>query len=289
MAPPTTRPNLSLFKGWVQTTLPDGRVGWRQMPPQPPIRGLLGADAMGWAGPTPTSPSDNWFARNSFKNPADFDRFSGAVRAGQISGLGQEDSVPGHLLVKPVGAAAPQPPAGRRAATLPANSSSSAKQTPADPRANGGDLGERYKEVMIGREGNRNDVYPDSLGKPTVGIGHLVTPGDHLKLRDVISDDRKEALWKADSEKALKAAQRQAAEAGVDDPNFHLALADVNFQLGTGWNDGPKSFRPTWDLIVAGKYKQAADRLKGSRWYRQTPDRVENFRKALLALPPKAR
>jgi hypothetical protein len=47
MAPPTNRQNFSLFKGWVQTSLPGGRVEWRQMLPKPPIRGVLGIDAMG--------------------------------------------------------------------------------------------------------------------------------------------------------------------------------------------------------------------------------------------------
>jgi hypothetical protein len=53
MAPPADRQNLSLFKGWVQTILPDGRAGWRQMPPEAPIRGVLGIDAMGAVGPEP--------------------------------------------------------------------------------------------------------------------------------------------------------------------------------------------------------------------------------------------
>src|SRR3989442_11263085 len=44
---------LSLFGGWTQTTLPDGRVVWRQTLPRPPIRGLLGIDAMGPAGISP--------------------------------------------------------------------------------------------------------------------------------------------------------------------------------------------------------------------------------------------
>jgi len=45
-----------------------------------------------------------------------------------------------------------------------------------------------FEELMALREGRRNDVYLDTLNKPTVGIGHLVVAGDNLKIGDVIAD-----------------------------------------------------------------------------------------------------
>jgi GH24 family phage-related lysozyme (muramidase) len=53
------------------------------------------------------------------------------------------------------------------------------------------------------REGRRNDVYLDSRGIPTVGIGHKVLPEDNLKVGDVISDAQVEAFYVKDSKVVL--------------------------------------------------------------------------------------
>lgn len=83
MSGPADPRRYSLFGGWTQTTLPDGRMAPRQMLPRPSIRGVLGVDAMG-----PVSRED-WFARSAWKNPADYDRIMEAMRAGRIPGVGR--------------------------------------------------------------------------------------------------------------------------------------------------------------------------------------------------------
>lgn len=50
-------------------------------------------------------------------------------------------------------------------------------------------------------EGRRLKVYKDSSGYLTVGVGHKVVPADKLKLGDVITPDRCEALFQADLDK----------------------------------------------------------------------------------------
>jgi len=140
---------------------------------------------------------------------------------------------------------------------------------------------EAFKRHLLVREGKRNVVYRDSLGKPTVGVGHLVLPGDNLKVGDTITDAQVQAFLDQDAQAAWAAANRQAAEAGVTDGCFTVALASVNFQLGTGWT---KKFPNTWALIKAGKYNEAATELSGSLWAKQTPVRVQDFQKALRDL-----
>jgi GH24 family phage-related lysozyme (muramidase) len=135
------------------------------------------------------------------------------------------------------------------------------------------------------REGYSTTVYADSLGKPTVGIGHLVLPEDGLRIGDVISHERVMEFWHKDSAAAFGAAMHQTEDAGICNPCFIAALASVNFQMGTGWR---KKFPVTWSLIMEGKYDEAADELEGSLWNRQTPVRVRDFQAALRALPPKA-
>ena len=124
----------------------------------------------------------------------------------------------------------------------------------------------------------------DSLKKPTVGIGHLVTPADKLKVGDEITDRQVSEFFRKDGAKALSAARAQAAKAGIKDAKFIVYLASVNYQLGTRWN---LVFKTAWKLILEGKYEEAAKSLEKTKWYRQTPIRVKDFQKALRNLPQK--
>lgn len=141
-----------------------------------------------------------------------------------------------------------------------------------------------FEELMSEREGCRNVVYCDSLGKPTVGIGHLVLPADKLKVGDRISDQQVKAFFATDGAGALTAARSQAMEAGISDPEFIPYLASVNFQLGIHWTS---TFPDTWRMIVRGQYGAAANALDGTIWAKQTPVRVRDFQGALRRLPPK--
>ncbi len=142
-----------------------------------------------------------------------------------------------------------------------------------------------FETLMKLREGVRNKVYLDSLGKPTVGIGHLVVPGDGLAVGDTISDAQVSAFFARDGAGALAAAREQAAQAGITSSAFIPYLASVNFQLGLNWT---ATFPNTWKMIVNGQYEAAAEALEDTEWAEQTPVRVQDFQTALRALPPKA-
>lgn len=134
-----------------------------------------------------------------------------------------------------------------------------------------------FEHAML-REGYRTEVYLDTLGKPTVGIGHLVLKEDNLKVGDVITGQEVIDFFDKDSEKALNAAIKQAQEIGVTTTDFIVALVSVNFQLGTSWN---KVFSRTYAHLVAGRYETAIANLRRSKWARQTPVRVSDFIKAI--------
>ncbi len=146
---------------------------------------------------------------------------------------------------------------------------------------------ERFRAALLksGVEGYRPDVYLDSREIPTVGIGHEVLPQDHLRLGDRPAKDLIEAFFQHDSATALDAAHKQAAEAGIQDPDFLLALASVNYQVGTDWN---VRFKKTWALIKKGRYDEAAQEAARSRWFKQTPGRIRDFQAALRALPERS-
>lgn len=152
---------------------------------------------------------------------------------------------------------------------------------PNDATCSGGSDYNAFKKHLASREGYKTTVYLDSLGKPTVGVGHLVTAADNLKVGDKVTDAQVQAWLDKDAQAAWNAAQSQASGAGIGSACFGVALGSVNYQLGTGWRT---KFPNTWALIQQGKYAEAAAALNGTIWQKQTPVRVKDFQDALMAL-----
>lgn len=140
-----------------------------------------------------------------------------------------------------------------------------------------------FEALLKLREGCALTVYLDTRGRPTVGIGHLVTAADRLAVNDTITQAECDDLFAKDSASALAAATAQAAEAGITDPTFTPYLASVCFQLGNAWT---AEFPNTWAMICRGEYEAAANALGVSAWASQTPVRVQDFQDALRRLAP---
>ena len=142
---------------------------------------------------------------------------------------------------------------------------------------------ESFLEHLKDREGFRDEVYLDSLGKPTVGIGHLLTEEENkqYKVGDRVPDNILNRWLEEDSIKAWTAALKQSKELDIDDLNFIEALASVNFQLGINWNNIHKN---TWKFLQTKEYDKAADEAADSTWFKQTPTRVEDFQAAIKNL-----
>lgn len=138
-----------------------------------------------------------------------------------------------------------------------------------------------WKTHALLREGWENRVYKDSLGKPTVGFGHLVLPEDNLKVGDIIPDERIDAFFFKDSEEAYLKAVEQAKELGAYNVQFVVALLSVNYQLGDFKHVFGKTRTGTYMSIKNGNYEKAIQNLKKSLWYKQTPVRVNDLIKAI--------
>ena len=136
----------------------------------------------------------------------------------------------------------------------------------------------KAKEHLALREGNKSATYLDSRGKPTGGIGHLLTAAEKklYPKGTEIPQSVRDNWFKEDTAKAYSAAEKQAKEFG--NTKLTNALVAVNFQLGSNWKS---KFYETYPLIKAGKYDQAIENLKKSDWMKQTPKRVNDFIKAL--------
>jgi len=144
-----------------------------------------------------------------------------------------------------------------------------------------------YEHIKL-REGYKSVIYLDTLGKPTGGIGHLLTreekklyPVGCLLKETVIRD-----WYDEDIEKALQACNEQCKILNIHDIDFKISLTSVNFQLGTKWN---RKFPSAWHALCHKEYDKAIDEImyankeekRYSRWYKQTPVRVKDFVEAI--------
>ena len=144
-----------------------------------------------------------------------------------------------------------------------------------------------FVKLLESREGFRTVVYLDSLGKPTCGMGHRLLPDELITypVGSTVPANVLEGWVESDTFGAYVAAKSQARQIGSSDPRLINALAYVSFQLGDFWF---KKFPKTWAHLVAHQWKDAANEIQISEWYKQTPVRVHDFQAALrsLDIPP---
>ena len=140
-----------------------------------------------------------------------------------------------------------------------------------------------YLEHLELREGNEECVYLDSLGKPTCGVGHLLTERERqvYQVGDEVSEEQRTVWLEHDATKAWEAAAQQMEDLNIEDVEFIIALGSVNFQLGTKWmNKFPSAYKALKDKdydeaiyqVSTGSGKDGQ-----SKWKEQTPVRVEDF------------
>lgn len=136
------------------------------------------------------------------------------------------------------------------------------------------------KALLKMREGSSLIVYPDPVkgaAFPTVGIGHLVTAQDKLKIGDKISAEKENEFFEIDIQKSLNTSKANAVELDMYSPKFLAALISVNFQLGSFKSKFPNSYQ----RLKSKKFDETIAALKQSDWFQQTPKRVNDFISAI--------
>ena len=148
-------------------------------------------------------------------------------------------------------------------------------------------------QLIMPREGFSSSVYSDvdKQGKETAitaGFGHKLTAEElkKYKLGDEINHKQAVDWLKADLARTHEASWKQAAQVPNATEELQDALHRVNYQLGTGWI---QKFPTAWEHMKAGRWDKAIEEVrftkegsgKPSIWREQTPERVEDFVKAL--------
>ena len=134
---------------------------------------------------------------------------------------------------------------------------------------------ERLLESVKKHEGYRNKVYLDTLGKRTVGVGHLC-------VEDFWEDDKEyeesflmEILQK-DLQEAIRGAKELMEEHGCADIDERAEeiIIEMVFQLG---RTGVKKFRNMWKALSEHNYIGASFEMLDSKWAKQTPNRAKDM------------
>lgn len=133
-------------------------------------------------------------------------------------------------------------------------------------------------------EGYRTKIYRDTLGNLTVGIGHLILPGDpeHGKAAGFeISRERVLELFNQDIGIAIRAAESVVHDFDSLPVEARAVLINMAFQLG---HAGLSRFELMLEAIQDGDWHAAADEALDSRWAVQTPQRAQRMAARLKAL-----
>ena len=131
-------------------------------------------------------------------------------------------------------------------------------------------------------EGYRNKVYLDTLGKRTVGVGHLC-------VEDFWEDDKEYEekflmdILEADLQNAIKGAKDLMSEHGCMDMDevAEEIIIEMIFQLG---KTGVSKFKNMWKALSGLDYSTAASEMLDSRWAKQTPNRAQAMSAQMAAL-----
>ena len=131
-------------------------------------------------------------------------------------------------------------------------------------------------------EGYRNKVYLDTLGKRTVGVGHLC-------VEDFWEDDKEYeekflmTILEHDLSSAIKGANDLMAENGCMDMNekAHEIIIEMVFQLG---KTGVSKFKNMWKALSELNYVGASYEMLDSKWAKQTPNRAKSMAKIMKAI-----
>ena len=135
-------------------------------------------------------------------------------------------------------------------------------------------------ESVKKHEGYRNKVYLDTLGKRTVGVGHLCVE-DFWEDGKEYEEKFLMTILEHDLQTAIKSAEDlinncpSGGKANISD-DAKILIIEMVFQLG---GNGVSKFRKMWQALQQDPpdYAEASVQMLDSRWAKQTPNRANEM------------
>lgn len=138
-------------------------------------------------------------------------------------------------------------------------------------------LKKQIRDDLIRHEGVVLEIYLDTEGYKTFGIGHLVTKQDvewTWPTGTEISEERVFTAFDDDLDKAIKETERLVDDLYSHPDNVIRVLVNMMFNLGT-----PKlrRFKKMLHAVAEQDYATAADEMVDSKWYTQVGRRSQEL------------
>ena len=132
---------------------------------------------------------------------------------------------------------------------------------------------EELKEQIKEHEGFVPRTYKDSLGKKTIGFGHLCVEPEQWDDDKEYTREELERVFDKDFDEALKNAESLIGQRSI---NFiaKQVIIEMVFQLGIG---GVGKFKKMWSALDSEDYGEASFQMMDSLWAKQTPNRAEKL------------
>ncbi len=140
-------------------------------------------------------------------------------------------------------------------------------------------------QLLLSDEGYRTNVYEDSEGFLTAGIGHKLTEQEKeiYQKGDYVPTDIIREWTNNDVNKFINITNKVMEDKGLLDSKLYKENEDMFvsffYQLG---EQGGLAFNDMWDAIGRGDAQAAHNEALNSLWAKQTPKRAKRFAKMLL-------
>ena len=136
----------------------------------------------------------------------------------------------------------------------------------------------KLKSRIKKNEGYNNQIYYDQVGKPTIGFGHLIKKREKFIHKKTYAKKYLNRLFENDFSSALSDFNKSYKAKGLS-KNSQEVLLEMIFQLGI---KNCLKFKKFNQSLRKKLPHMAALEMLNSRWYAQTPKRVEKLVDLLL-------
>ena len=148
---------------------------------------------------------------------------------------------------------------------------------------------EVLKEQIKRHEGEVLEIYEDSLGYLTFGVGHLVKDDDPEHGQPVgtpVSQERVDEVYEHDFEKHVEETIHVFESKGGEDfyslpEDIQHVLINMTFNLG-GTRFG--KFNNMWKGVIANDWEKVAVEMEDSRWFKQVGRRSVELQEMVRAV-----
>lgn len=143
------------------------------------------------------------------------------------------------------------------------------------------DLIDIVKEDLIKHEGYVSEIYLDSEGYETFGVGHLVTEDDieyGWPVGTPVTEERIENCFEQDINTAYTDACALVLNFAGQSPDAQRVLVNMAFNLG---RNRLGQFKNMLKAVNEGKYNIAADEMVDSKWYDQVGHRSKELERIM--------